>query len=37
MVDALGFRFYWTTHSLNQQDLEYKLNDTGRSTGAFRK
>lgn len=32
MVDALGFRFYWATHSLKQQDLDYKLNDKGRST-----
>ncbi len=32
MVDALGFRYYWATHGLNQNDLNYKANDEGRST-----
>lgn len=32
MVDALGFRFYWASKDLTEKDLEYKLNDDGRST-----
>lgn len=32
MVDALGFRFYWASYNLNEKDLNYKLNEGGRST-----
>jgi hypothetical protein len=32
MVDALGFRFYWSTDSLTDKDLSYKANEEGRST-----
>jgi len=32
MVDALGFRFYWASHNLSEKDLEYRLNENGRST-----
>lgn len=32
MVDALGFRFYWASKDLTEKDLEYKLNDDGRTT-----
>lgn len=32
MVDALGFRFYWASKDLTEKNLEYKLNDDGRST-----
>ncbi|MBV7268491.1 hypothetical protein [Winogradskyella luteola] len=32
MVDALGFRFYWSTDSLTEKDLVYKANEDGRST-----
>ena len=32
MVDALGFRFYWATDSLTQEDLAYKANEDGRTT-----
>ncbi len=32
MVDALGFRYYWTSDSLTKKDLAYKANEDGRST-----
>jgi len=32
MVDALGFRFYWASKDLTEKNIEYKLNDDGRST-----
>ncbi|RNC84917.1 MAG: hypothetical protein ED556_10055 [Winogradskyella sp.] len=32
MVDGLGFRFYWASHNLSEKDLNYKLNEDGRST-----
>jgi hypothetical protein len=32
MVDALGFRFYWASDSLTEQDLAFKANEEGRST-----
>jgi hypothetical protein len=32
MVDALGFRYYWVSDSLTDNDLVYKANDEGRST-----
>ncbi|MEZ4802352.1 MAG: hypothetical protein R2797_06230 [Gelidibacter sp.] len=33
MVDALGFRYYWATEDLKENDLAYKPNDDARSTG----
>lgn len=33
MVDALGFRFYWASEGLSDNDLEYKPNDDVRTTG----
>ena len=32
MVDALGFRFYWSSDSLTEKDLTYKANKDGRSS-----
>ncbi|MEM6517517.1 MAG: hypothetical protein AAF688_15150, partial [Bacteroidota bacterium] len=32
MVDALGFRFYWSSEGLRQVDLDYKPNPEARST-----
>jgi hypothetical protein len=32
MVDALGFRFYWSSEGLTDKDLEYKPNEDVRST-----
>ena len=32
MVDALGFRFYWASNNLNEEDLMYKANKDGRTT-----
>ncbi|ADY30351.1 MULTISPECIES: hypothetical protein [Cellulophaga] len=32
-IDALGFRYYWATEGLRSQDLAYKPNKEGRSTG----
>jgi len=32
MVDALGFRFYWASEGLNDNDLEYKPSGDVRST-----
>lgn len=32
MVDALGFRFYWSSDSLTEKDLAYKANEDGRSS-----
>lgn len=31
MVDALGFRFYWASHNLKDTDLDFKINEDGRS------
>ncbi|MDO1499983.1 hypothetical protein Q2T40_07550 [Winogradskyella maritima] len=31
MVDALGFRFYWASHDLKATDLDFKINEDGRS------
>ena len=33
MVDALGFRFYWSSEGLTEMDLEFKPNEDVRSTG----
>lgn len=32
MVDALGFRYYWSSDSLTDKDLAYKANEDGRSS-----
>lgn len=32
MIDALGFRFYWASFELRDEDLEYRLNPDSRST-----
>lgn len=32
LVDALGFRFYWATQGLRQEDLIFKFSDSTRST-----
>lgn len=32
MVDALGFRYYWSTEGLRDEDLNYKPSETGRAT-----
>jgi uncharacterized damage-inducible protein DinB len=32
LVDGLGFRFYWATEGLRQEDLEYKPSEEGRTT-----
>ena len=31
LLDGLGFRFYWATEGLNEQDLSYKPSPDGRS------
>ena len=33
MVDALGFRFYWSSNALTETDLAYKPSEDVRSTG----
>jgi hypothetical protein len=32
MVDGLGFRYYWATEGLHDEDLAFKPNETGRAT-----
>jgi len=32
MVDGLGFRYYWATEGLREEDLAYKPSEDGRST-----
>ncbi len=32
MVDALGFRYYWSSDNLTDKDLAYKANEDGRSS-----
>lgn len=32
MIDGLGFRFYWSTDSLRETDLDYRPNAESRST-----
>ena len=34
LLDGLGFRFYWATEGLNEQDLSYKPSPDGRSLEA---
>ena len=33
MVDGLGFRYYWVTEGLREEDLNYKPSEDGRTTG----
>ncbi len=33
MVDGLGFRYYWATEGLREEDLAYKPSKEGRTTG----
>lgn len=33
MVDGLGFRYYWATKGLMDEDLAYKPSEEGRTTG----
>ena len=33
MIDGLGFRYYWATHGLRDEDLAYKPSDTNRTIG----
>lgn len=32
MVDGLGFRYYWASESLKQNDLDYKPSETGKTS-----
>ncbi|WP_308993379.1 hypothetical protein QLS71_011375 [Mariniflexile litorale] len=32
MIDGLGFRYYWATEGLRDEDLNYKPNESGRAT-----
>ncbi len=32
MIDGLGFRYYWATEGLTEQDLTYKPSEEGRET-----
>lgn len=32
MVDGLGFRYYWATEGLREEDLAYKPSEDGRTT-----
>ncbi|WP_179352658.1 hypothetical protein [Winogradskyella vidalii] len=32
MIDALGFRFYWSSEGLKETDLAYKAYDNGKTT-----
>jgi len=31
MIDGLGFRYYWATHGLNKENMNYKPSETGRT------
>ena len=33
MIDGLGFRYYWATHGLRPEDLDYKPSETNRTIG----
>ena len=33
MVDGLGFRYYWATEGLREEDLNFKPNNDARTTG----
>lgn len=32
LIDGLGFRYYWATEGLRQEDLEFKPNENARTT-----
>lgn len=32
MVDGLGFRYYWATEGLREEDLSYKASESGRTS-----
>tara|TARA_B100001564_G_C20551812_1_gene629465 strand:- start:84 stop:668 length:585 start_codon:yes stop_codon:yes gene_type:complete len=32
MIEGLGYRYYWATHSLKEKDLSYKPSDDSRTT-----
>jgi hypothetical protein len=32
MIDGLGYRYYWVTDSLSENDLKYKPSESGKST-----
>lgn len=32
MIDGLGFRYYWASESLREEDLNYKPSNSGRAT-----
>lgn len=32
MIDGLGFRYFWASKDLTQQDLDYKASETSRTT-----
>jgi hypothetical protein len=32
MIDGLGFRYYWATEGMRDEDLTYKPSETGRAT-----
>ena len=32
MVDGLGYRYYWATHELREEDLAFKPSESGRSS-----
>ena len=34
MIDGLGFRYYWATESLREEDLKYQPNEEARTTEA---
>ncbi len=33
MIDGLGFRYYWATEGLREEDLAYRPNDEARTSG----
>ena len=33
MIDGLGFRYYWATEGLTEEDLKYRPSDMARSSG----
>lgn len=33
MIDGLGYRYYWSTKDLRDEDLNYKPSDDGKTTG----
>ena len=33
LIDGLGFRFYWATENLREEDLNYRPSEEGRSSG----